>query len=67
MGEKNLKITCPSCNRTDYYKIKPNYCAFCGKKIKTDNKKIKNVLKIFGYILGFVFGIFIVVLIKHQQ
>ncbi len=27
--EDKIKIICPNCNRTDYYKKKPNYCAFC--------------------------------------
>lgn len=39
--EKKIKITCSSCGRTDYYKIKPNYCAFCGKKINDKDNRNK--------------------------
>lgn len=35
-----IKITCSNCSRTDYYKVKPNYCAFCGKKLN-DNSNHK--------------------------
>ena len=31
------KTTCPSCNKTGNYEVKPNYCAFCGKKISNNN------------------------------
>ena len=39
--EKKIKITCPSCNKTGNYIVKPNYCAYCGVKIsdKCDHKK----------------------------
>lgn len=36
-----IKVICPNCKRTDYYKIKPNYCAFCGKKIIDNNNRKK--------------------------
>lgn len=38
---KQIKITCPNCKRTDYYKIKPNYCAFCGTSYLTYLKNQK--------------------------
>lgn len=42
MKENKIKVTCPSCNRTDCYKTKPNYCAFCGinfqNYLKNQNK-----------------------------
>lgn len=28
--EGKIKVICPNCNKTDNYKIKPNYCAHCG-------------------------------------
>lgn len=37
--ENKIKIICPNCNRTDYYKIKPNYCALCGKRIIYSNNR----------------------------
>ena len=35
--ENKIKITCPNCGKTGNYRIKPNYCPFCGKKI-IDNR-----------------------------
>lgn len=32
--EGKIKITCPNCKRTDYYKEKPKYCAFCGTNLQ---------------------------------
>lgn len=38
MEKSKIKITCPSCNRTDYYNENPNYCAFCGVSLQNFSK-----------------------------
>lgn len=38
--DNKIKIICSNCSRTDYYKVRPNYCAFCGKKFN-DNSNHK--------------------------
>lgn len=46
MKKENKKVICPNCGRTDYYKVKPNYCAFCGvnlqKNLENHNKSTLN-------------------------
>ncbi len=37
MEENKIKITCPNCDRTDYYKEKPKYCAFCGANLQENS------------------------------
>ena len=42
MGEKKtIKITCPSCDKTGNYKVKPNYCAYCGNKLNNQDNRDK--------------------------
>lgn len=41
MEEKN-KITCPNCNKTGNYKVKPIYCAYCGKIIQIKDLNTHN-------------------------
>ena len=51
--KRKIKITCSNCNRTDYYKVRPNYCAFYGKRINDSRRKIVKQMK--NTIKGIIF------------
>jgi ribosomal protein L37E len=47
MEEKEqIKITCLDCGKTGNYKVKPNFCAYCGisfqNQLESQNKLIQN-------------------------